>query len=83
MRRRYYIVGVKGYPVIPGSATSGTMPAATSYSILDRDQCHREVRTFYAGGKKETDIIRHFRAWEECRRMNRRQRELDYADGLR
>lgn len=39
---RYYVVSVTGYSVNGPSL-------ATSYSVLDSAQCHREVFTQYAG----------------------------------
>ena len=40
---RYYIADVTGYPINP--AGNSTRPA-TTYAVLDRDWCHREMGVF-------------------------------------
>lgn len=78
---RYYVVSVEGMDVF---ATK--QPAikesqwGTSFSILDRAYCHREVARFYAGTRypngNRREIGRRRRAAErEAARLNRLDRE--------
>lgn len=70
MIERYYVVGVTGYPIVPGAAWSKG-PERTSYSILDRYDAHREVRRYYVTkGISESDVVRRFKATAECQRLN-------------
>lgn len=70
---RYYVVAVTGFNTT-GSAEAARRPA-TSYSVLDRYDCHREVGGFYAGGLDARDSTRRRRALELMRRLNSENRD--------
>lgn len=47
---RFYVIDVTGYPIDPASESTKWGPPATTWAVLDRDDCHREVAVFTPRG---------------------------------
>lgn len=71
---RFYLVAVTGAPCIGGGGV------ATSYSVLDSAQCHREVFTQYAGVQRNNAGAA--KRLARCEREVARRNALDAAGCL-
>ena len=58
--KRFYMIDVSGYRVTPrsGQAHGGSHLPGTSYSILDRDNMHLGVGSFFPGGGRSSEGCR-------------------------
>lgn len=53
--KRYYVIEVTGYAIDPSkqdsrAGTGARPPGGTTYAVLDRDWCHREMAVFCPPG---------------------------------
>lgn len=73
-RERYYVREHSGY-AITGGQTAGNAKPATEYMVIDRDYCHRVVRSFPPRvghhGLGQHDATRSRLAAELAARLNR------------
>lgn len=77
---RFYVVSVTGYGVTMASSANRNGRAATSYSVLDSAQAHREVFTRYAVSNQRGGNGGHDRPRREaCEREAARRNAADAA----
>ncbi len=72
MTARFYIVSVTGHSTVPGSHTQ-----ATSLSVLDSVDCHREVYRQYATTKAVTGRRMFKTRLKNCERVCAELNDLD------